>query len=220
MQKSYGVVWQEGDAPAMAGKLELGPQALRLEGRDLAQEISYDRVTGVHVGRSARERLNGRPSVVLERDGATPLTITTVAQSSLVGELAARLAELQLGVKRPRRLAVVVPLKSGSQSAVRALLTAGPPFDPGELEGLDRHQVFLTPTEVVFLFEYGLGADALEPLLATPELWQAAADWREHLAGPPRIAEDAYSWSRAEDGAGLSYLATPGPGDSDGGDIF
>ena len=52
-----------------------------------------------------------------------------------------------------------------AHDAVRALLADGPPFDPEAL-GLDRHQVFLTATEAIFVFESELGASALEPLLA------------------------------------------------------
>jgi hypothetical protein len=53
-----------------------------------------------------------------------------------------------------------------------------------------------------------------------PELWAAAGEWRQHVDGPPRIAEDAYSWTRSEPVTDVSYLPTPGPGDSDGGDIY
>jgi hypothetical protein len=85
---------------------------------------------------------------------------------------------------------------------------------------LDRHEVFLTTDETVFLFESRLGIEALTPLLAAPDLWAAVGRWQEHLAGPPRVAEAAYSWTRPETAKGLSYLPTRGPGDSDGGDIF
>jgi hypothetical protein len=60
----------------------------------------------------------------------------------------------------------------------------------------------------------------LAPLLSDPKLWEAASEWREDLAGPPRIAEDVFSWSRSDTTDELSYLPTPGPGDSEGGDIF
>jgi hypothetical protein len=50
----------------------------------------------------------------------------------------------------------------------------------------------------VFVFESQLGVEALEPLLAESEVWKAAASWREHLAGPPRLAEDVFSWTRAD----------------------
>jgi hypothetical protein len=220
MQRSYGVVWREGERPIVAGKLELLPRGLRLEGREGSQDIPYERLAGVHIGRSAPERLDGRPSVVLERRGAELVTIATVAQSSLIGEIAERLAELQLGAQSARRLVVVLPLKTGARDEVRALLDAGPPFEPEAIEGLVRHEVFLTADEVVFMFESDLGVDALAPVLSQPHVWQAAGAWHEHIDGPPRIAEDVFSWSRAEEAAGVHFLPTPGPGDSDGGDIY
>jgi hypothetical protein len=94
MYVSYGVVWREGDHEVVAGKLELLPQSLRLDGRNGGEEIPYDRLAGVHVGRSAGERLGGRPAVVLQRHGAEDVTIAPVAQSHLVGEIAERLVAL------------------------------------------------------------------------------------------------------------------------------
>jgi hypothetical protein len=61
-----------------------------------------------------------------------------------------------------------------------------------------RHLVFLTKSEAVFIFESALGAEALEPLLQEPTLWQSVAAWHDYLAGPPRIAEDVYSWERPD----------------------
>ena len=220
MQRSYGVVWREGALPPVSGKLELGPRALRLEGRARACELPYERVSNVHVGRSNGERIDGRPTVVVERRFGSPVTISTVAQPSLVGEIVERLAAVQVAAEEPRLMLLVVPIKPSSLEAVRELLAAGPPFDPAQLPGLDRHEVFLTQTEVVFLFESAAGADALAPVLANPDVWGAAAAWREHLAGPPRIADQVYSWKQSEVRGDVYYLPTPGPGDSDGGDIY
>jgi hypothetical protein len=220
MHRTYGVVWREGEGPIFVGKLELLPRALRLEGRDASKSIPYDRIVGVRVGRAAAERLDNRPSVVVEPRGGTAVTIATVAQSSLVGEIAERLAELQLGAQRPRRLVVVLPLKPGARDAVRTVLEAGPPFDPAAIPGLDRHEVFLSGDEAVFLFDSNLGADALRALVSQPGFWQSAAAWRDHVAGPPRLAEEVFSWTRVVQNGDVFYLPTPGPGDSDGGDIF
>jgi hypothetical protein len=220
MERTYGVVWREGVAPLATGKLELLPRGLRLEGRDHVQAISYDALSGVHVGRTASERINGRPSVVLERMGHVPITIATVAQSSLVGEIAERLAALQLGSEAPRRLVIVLPLRPGVEDAVRGLLANGPPFDLEHIPGLDRHEVFLTSGEAIFVFESEDGSDAVSAFLSRSEFWQAAGAWQQHVAGPPRLAESVYSWARPEDKGDLSFLSTPGPGDSDGGDIF
>jgi len=220
MQRTYGVVWREGVSPLASGKLELLTRAVRLEGRERSQDIPYEGLSGVHVGRTAAERINGRPSLILERIGRVPVTIATVAQSSLVGEIAERLAEFQLGAVAPRRLMLVLPLRPAAHEAVRELLAQGPPFDLEQIPELDGHEIFLTSAEAIFVFESANGADAIAALLARSEFWQAAGAWHEHLVGPPRLAEEAYSWARPVGADELSFLPTPGPGDSDGGDIF
>jgi hypothetical protein len=205
MQKTYGVVWREGSLPLATGMLELGPRDLRLEGRSesrpAAQTIAYENLAGVRVGRSAAERIEGRPTVIIEQRAGLPVTLTTVAQTTLLGEIVERLTALQIGGEARRRTVVVVPILEDSHDAVRALLDAGPPFSPSQLPGLDGHEVFLTRDEVIFLFDSAFGAQAIEPLLANSELWKAAASWHEHLAGPPRIAEAVYAWRRGSNGS-------------------
>ena len=202
MEKRYGVVWREGSYPLATGMLELGPRGLRFEGlvdsEPATQTIPYEDLAGVRVGRSQSERIDGRPTVIVERRGGLPVTLTTVAQPSLVGEIVERLASLQLAGETQRRIVVVLPINADAHDAVRSLLDAGPPFDPSALPGLERHEVFLTGDEVVFLFDSSFGAHAIEPMLSEPGLWKAAAAWHEYLAGPPRIAEEAYSWRRAD----------------------
>lgn len=209
MRTSYGVVWREGAKPLARGKLELLPRAVRLDGmmgsEPTTREIAYDYLSEIRVGRTPDERIDGRPCLVLSPLTGDRLTIASVAQSGVVGELAERLSALQLGTEGRRRLAVVLPLRPDAADEVRALLDAGPPFDPEPL-GLDRHQVYLTATEAVFIFESDLGASALEPLLGEAHLWESAAAWHEHLAGPPRIAESVYSWTRPVPGIDRSLL--------------
>jgi hypothetical protein len=201
MRKSYGVVWREGKRPLARGKLELLPRAMRLEGmtgsEPTTREIAYDYLSEVRIGRSAEERIDGHTCLVLEPRTGDTLSIASVAQSGVVAEIAERLAALQFGSAVRRRIAIVLPLREDAHDAVLALITAGPPFDPEALD-LDRHLVFLTASEAVFIFESKLGADALEPLLQDPKLWQSVAAWHDHLAGPPRIAEDVYSWERSD----------------------
>ena len=67
MRTTYGVVWREGEEPLVAGKLELGPSGIRLDGLDGSRDIPYGLLEGVRVGRLAGERIDGRPSVVLVR---------------------------------------------------------------------------------------------------------------------------------------------------------
>ncbi len=205
MNASYGVVWRRGVTDLATGKLELLPRALRLEGMSGSDpatcEIPYENLGVVRVGRDASERIHGRPSLVIERRHGEPIAISSVAQEGVIGELAQRLAALRPG----RRTTVVLPLQPGSGPEVRELLAAGPPFDPDELE-LVRHEVFLTPDEAIFVFESRHGAGPLEQLLAEPELWQGAAAWAPYIAGPPRIAEDAYSWANPSPGFDPSLL--------------
>ena len=114
----------------------------------------------------------------------------------------------------------ILPLKPGALERARELLAQGPPFDP-EAAGLERHLVFLTNREVVFLFEASTQSVS-ERLEVTVDLWTAHSDWKELVAGRPRLAENAYAWEQraSSDDGDFSFAATPGPGDSEGGDIF
>ena len=122
------------------------------------------------------------------------------------------------GESAPSRAVLVVPLVEGAQERATELLRHGPPFDPDEI-GLGRHQVFVTESEAVFLFE-AEDPGAGEKLLSDARLWSAAAAWKDVVAGPPRLAENAFSWVRARDDDQLSFEGTPGPGYSEGGDVF
>jgi hypothetical protein len=61
-------------------------------GRPVSREIAYESLTTVRVGRSAAERITGRPSLVLERHGGLPIAIVSVSQPGVVAEIAERLA--------------------------------------------------------------------------------------------------------------------------------
>jgi hypothetical protein len=115
-----------------------------------------------------------------------------------------------------KRAIVILPIKAGTHEDVRRLLAEGPPFVPGD-PGLERRHVFVTDGEIVIFFE-GTGA-ALERVLGDPSLAVAGAGG-QYVAGAPRVAEDASSWAKVEDGEGLSFEPTPGPGDSEGGDVY
>jgi hypothetical protein len=92
MRTSYGVVWREGTHPLARGKLELLPHSLRLEGMSGSEptthEIAYDDLAEIRVGRSRKERIDGRPSLVLVPSTGESLSIASVAQWGVVAELA------------------------------------------------------------------------------------------------------------------------------------
>ena len=90
------------------------------------------------------------------------------------------------------QLVVVAPLKPGGEARARELLAEGPPFD---LEGspFGAHEVFVTPHEVVFVFE---GDETLSFDAGDLGMLRAAKAWAECLDGRPRIAREAFSWKR------------------------
>jgi hypothetical protein len=116
-------------------------------------------------------------------------------------------------------LVVVAPLKADMAERARKLLVEGPPFD---LEGtvFDRHSVHLTDREVVFVFESEGPSRTLALSAEDPEIWRAAEAWPECFAERPRVARTAFSWERGDSSPEISFAPTPGPGDSDGGDVF
>ena len=114
-------------------------------------------------------------------------------------------------------LVVVLPLRSGARDEAVRLAAGGPPLDP-EVARLDSYEACVTDAELVLSFA-GV-EDALVAYAHEVRGWAAAPPWGQLAAGPPRVAEPVYAWVRPIDSDGLSFASTPGPGDSDGGDVF
>jgi len=197
MKTSYAVKWREPSGHIYLGRLEFAPKALVLEGRNggegaIRRTIDFDELRSFRLGQKAEERLDGQPTLVVERPGGDFLVTSTAMYAGVLQELVHRLSELRL--LAPRRVTVVIPLKEGALEQARQLAAQGPPFDPVDTL-LVRHQLLLTPNEAIFVFE----ADAelaLEALLGQVDLWAAAAAWRDIVAGAPRLAEVVYAWER------------------------
>lgn len=208
MKTSYAVKWREPSGHTFLGRLEFGSTALVLEGRNgsesaVVRTIAFDELRGFRLAQATGERLDDQPTLVVERPGGDFLVTSTVVHAGVLQELVHRLSELRL--LGPRRATVVVPLKEGAVEQARQLAAQGPPFDPVDTM-LVRHQLLLTASEAIFIFE----ADselALEALLGRVDLWAAAAAWRDIVAGAPRLAEVAYAWERPAQlsGVGLGF---------------
>jgi hypothetical protein len=218
---SYAVRWLDPSGAPVAGKLELRSRTLHLEGWNghaaASCELPYDDLAAVRVDRGHADCIDGRPTLVLARRSSEAVRLTGVGQTGIVSELAERIAELQRG-REMSRVTVVLPLKPGARARADELLAKGPPFDP-EAAGLEAHDVFISGDEAVFVFE-APERHALDRLVAEAPVWAAAAAWTEILSGAPRFAEEAYTWRRPEQDESISSAPTPGPGDSDGGDIY
>ncbi len=197
MRTTYAVSWQESDGARHSGGLELGAGALRLEGRNgdavATRALDYADLESVHVARAVEDRLQGRPTLLLELVDGSRVRIAGVAQSGIVAELAERLGRVT-GTRAPVRAAIVLPLRAGARSKAEALLAGGPPFDPADF-GLAHHEVYLTDNEIVFVFEGEPGV-FVEQLAADETVAKAAEAWQPLVEGPIRFGDQAYAWPR------------------------
>jgi hypothetical protein len=107
------------------------------------------------------------------------------------------------------RVAIVAHLKEGTEQRAAELVAAGPPFDIAET-GILRHSIYISASEVVFVFE---GHDVewiVDELINAPfhyELHRALDQWREIVEGQPRVAREQYGWQLDE----VEPAATPVP---------
>jgi hypothetical protein len=92
------------------------------------------------------------------------------------------------------RLMIVARLKEGTHDEAEALLANGPPFDSEELR-FHRHGVYLTQSEVVFMFEAPEVEWIVNDILDDPAMAPAFARWQDLLDGPPRLAHERFYWS-------------------------
>jgi hypothetical protein len=193
---TYAVSWQEPDGSSGSGRLELGADALLLEGRNGGSAMShvfpYSDISGFRAARGSHERLQDRPTLIVDLGAEGPLRIAGVAQPGIVSELASRLAAVRHDTRPSERLALVIPLKPGMKGKAESLLAQGPPFDPADL-GLESHEVFLTEYEAVFVFE-GVPSVLLRRSAEDETIWRAAEAWEPLVEGSIRFAERAFAW--------------------------
>jgi hypothetical protein len=100
---SYAALWSEPRREVEAGKLELEPSGLRFEGshgRRAAQvhHVRYGEIERVRIGHGMKERLRGRPAVVLDLAVGGPLLIGIVDGLGIRAELADALTRLSASV--------------------------------------------------------------------------------------------------------------------------
>lgn len=91
------MLWRHPGGQVCSGELTFGPGALRLEGIDRVGrpnsiELAYTEVSGVRVGRTARERIDGRSSLTVE-SGDSILLVTSTVGLGMIHEMAERLSE-------------------------------------------------------------------------------------------------------------------------------
>ena len=186
----YAVVFRTGSSGPTAGALVVDDRRLTLVGGSVDDpievSIAYTALREVRIGRSSEERLNGRPALLLaRRDG--PVAQVAPLGFGLLHELADLLAVLAIQqADGYEQVAVIVPLKPGCLERAKELVAKGPPFDPTAL-GLERHQIYVSERQAVFVFTGPNVREKLEQLTRNPTLWRAGLAWRACIAGPPRL---------------------------------
>jgi hypothetical protein len=75
------------------------PRAVRLDGMvgsvPTMRQIPYNLLSEIRIGRSAVDRIDGRPTLVLASRTGNHYAIASVAQAGVIAEIAERLAALQ-----------------------------------------------------------------------------------------------------------------------------
>lgn len=192
---SYAAIWAEAEDAPGPGCVALVDEGLTLTGSGLpvgeARLVRYADVLGVEIVRDPSLRLNGYPTLRIERRGAPSLRVSTIGLGFL-GELNKLLAAA-IASGQPQLVGIVLPLRKRALAEAAALIEQGPPFDLEAL-GVERHDVLLSEREVIFLFEGAQLAEAMQRLVRDRSVWQAASGWSRVIAGPPRLAEQRFGW--------------------------
>jgi hypothetical protein len=156
---------------------------------DLGLEIQFSDLSEVRRGCRPSERLNGYPTLVLERTGRPPVKVAPLGLT-LLPEIFDLLVTLTRSADSGDLLAVAVPLKPGCLTQARKLLAKGPPIDPASL-GLSGHDVYLSEGEAVFVFRGSNARAMVNKVIGHPAVWRAGLAWQRCFAAPPRIVEAA-----------------------------
>jgi hypothetical protein len=97
------------------------------------------------------------------------------------------------------QIAIVARLKPGVGPRAAELIEAGPPFDLQDA-GFERHTVFLSSSEVIFVFEGDDVTWLVDKLVDQSFAWElneAFKEWRPLVEQDPRVARPCYAWAHA-----------------------
>jgi hypothetical protein len=95
------------------------------------------------------------------------------------------------------RFVLVARLKPGGRQRAEELLAEHDALGGAELEpAVDRHAIFLSETEVVFLFEGEGSREWVRAVMNDPVQSTLVTPWLPLFDGPLHRAEEAYFWER------------------------
>jgi hypothetical protein len=104
------------------------------------------------------------------------------------------------------RVAIVARLKEGSEQRAAELVEAGPPFDLSK-SGIGRHSIYISASEVVFVFEGHEVESIIDQLIDEPfhyELQRAPDQSREIVDEQLRVARERFGWQLDAAAAGTA----------------
>jgi CBS domain-containing protein len=113
------------------------------------------------------------------------------------------------------RVALIARFDPEQAEQVRELLEEGPPYDLAE-STIDRHAVYLSSREVVFVFE---GPDVqwqvedIADEFFHPAIRSTLADWRKLVDEEPRLGHPVFAWERGSPATGAAEAAAELVGD-------
>jgi len=90
---TYAVLWSEPSLELEAGRLELDRESIRFDGARV-RRVYYGDIAQVRIGHHARDRLQGRPALVVDLLDGGSLRIGSVNGVGTVAELAEELTRL------------------------------------------------------------------------------------------------------------------------------
>ena len=95
------------------------------------------------------------------------------------------------------RFVLVARLKPDGRRRAEELVAEHSALGGAELEGaLDRHSIFLSETEVVFLFEGERAHESVRAVFNDPAQSTLISHWLPLFDGPLHQAAEAYLWER------------------------
>ena len=99
---SYAVAWRSGDGRQYAGRLDLGADALRLDGAGVIEELPYECLAEVRIARNPGERLAGAPTLVVREHGGRTVRLACIGGPGALPELVERLSRSRATALRAR----------------------------------------------------------------------------------------------------------------------
>ena len=114
------------------------------------------------------------------------------------------------------RFIITARQREDAAEKVAQVLRGGPLFNIAETS-LERHEVLMFESEVVFLFEGAHAEEEARRLMFSRSAISRLGRLGVHIDRGPCLPREVFSWERPPQLDGVTFGPQPGPGNSDGG---